>query len=353
MTDRPRPRPAPPPPPRRTRSERRRQRDIERRATLRRRIPHAFAWVSVAIGVVLFVVVFNPNDTTTAPPKAAAQTTKPRPAVTANGAGFADPELVSAFLGGAASDIAAVTSYDYRNLDDALNAGLAVTTGAYRAAYQDALTGDLAHTAVEQHVVHTFDLLSLGIGAVNASGTQAKVLVFGRQNVTDDAGGTQPLVSPVTLCATIRKHGDQFLISDLVEGASAGIPPGGPDLRVAAEAGRSEVVNLLSYRRANFDLDLQRALAGATAPLSDDIEGNAASTHAAMIQGKYDLSATVTAIAVKNAGAGSVTLLVAADALRVPDGAGEPVLTHPRYEVTVTRTLQGWAASRVTEVDGS
>jgi hypothetical protein len=277
----------------------------------------------------------------------------PRPAVTANGAGFADPELVSAFLGGAASDIAAVTSYDYRNLDDALNAGLAVTTGAYRAAYQDALTGDLAHTAVEQHVVHTFDLLSLGIGAVNASGTQAKVLVFGRQNVTDDAGGTQPLVSPVTLCATIRKHGDQFLISDLVEGASAGIPPGGPDLRVAAEAGRSEVVNLLSYRRANFDLDLQRALAGATAPLSDDIEGNAASTHAAMIQGKYDLSATVTAIAVKNAGAGSVTLLVAADALRVPDGAGEPVLTHPRYEVTVTRTLQGWAASRVTEVDGS
>jgi hypothetical protein len=266
---------------------------------------------------------------------------------------LADPELVSAFLGGAASDIAAVTSYDYRSLDDALNAGLAVTTGNYRTAYHAALTGDLARTALAQHVVHTFDLLDLGIGAINPSGTQAKVLVFGRQNVTDDSTGNQPLASPVTLCATIRRSGDQYLISDLVEGVSAGLPPGGPDLRVAAEAGRSEVVNLLSYRRANFDLDLQRALAGATVPLSDDIQSNAASTQAAMIKGKYDLSATVTAIAVKGTGADSVTLLVAADANRVPDGAVEPVLTHPRYEVTVTRTLQGWAASAVTPVDGA
>jgi hypothetical protein len=340
-------------PRRRTRGDRRRQRVSERRATLRRRVPHALAWASVATGVVLFVVVFNPNDATTTPPKAAAHTTKPRPVVTANGANLADPDLVSAFLGGAASDIAAVTSYDYRSLDDALNAGLAVTTGAYRTAYQEALTGDLARTALQQHVVHTFDLLDLGIGEINAAGTQAKVLVFGRQNVTDDSSGAQPLVSPVTLCATIRKQGDQFLISDLVEGASAGIPPGGPDLRIAAEAGRSEVVNLLSYRRANFELDLARALAGATAPLSDDIQSNAASTQAAMIKGNYDLSATVTAIAVQRADAGSVTLLVAVDANRVPDGSGEPVLTHPRYKVTVSRTLQGWAASRITPVDGS
>jgi hypothetical protein len=343
-----------PGPRRRTRTERRRQRDVERRATLRRRIPHAVGWTSVVVGVVLFVVVFNPNDTTTTPaPSAAAHTGTPAPTATARGANLADPAVVSAFLGGAASDIAAVTSYDYRNLDDALSVGLAVTTGNYRAAYRAALTGDLASTALAQHVVHTFDLVDLGIGAITANGSQAKVLVFGRQSVVDDSTGTQPLVTPVTLCATIHRSGDRFLISDLVEGASAGLPPGGPDLRVAAEVGRSEVVNLLSYRRADFDLDLQRALAGATVPLSDDIQSNAASTRAAMISGHYDLSATVTAIAVKSTSAGSVTLLVAADANRVPDGAVQPVLTHPRYEVTVTRTLQGWAASAVTPVDGS
>ena len=361
MTDRrPQPRsqgpegiPAPDLPPpqalRRTRSERRRAESRRRRTTLRRRVPQALAGVSVFAGVLLFVVVFDPNDTpATQPPAAAAHTS---PAVRAHGASLADPDLVAAFLGGAASDIAAVTSYDYRALDDALTAGLAVTTGSYRAAYRAALTGDLAQTALTQHVVHTFDLIDLGIGEINPSGTQAKVLVFGRQSVTDDSSGSTPIESPVTLCATIRKAGDRYLISDLVEGASAGLPPGGPDLRVAAEAGRSEVVNLLSYRRADFDLDLQRALAGATAPLSDDIQKNAAGTKAAMNRGKYDLSAAVTAIAVVRADANTVSLLVAADATRLPDGAGEPVLTHPRYEVTVTRTPQGWAASRVTPVD--
>lgn len=288
---------------------------------------------------------------------AVAEQREPSPRATSNtsarGANFADPELVSAFLGGAASDIAAVTTYDYRTLPDALNAGLAVTTGAYRAAYRAALTGDVGRTAIAQHAVHTFEMLNIGIGEMNAAGTRAKVLVFGRQSVTDDLTNGQTQTSPVTLCATIRRDGDLFRISDLVEGANAGLPPGGPDLRVAAEAGRSEVANLLSYRRADFDVDLQRAVAGATSPLSEEIQNNAADTRAAMTTGQYDLTGTVTAIAVVSASANAVTLLVTADATRIPDGSAEPVITHPRYVVAVIRTPLGWATSRVTPVDGT
>lgn len=274
------------------------------------------------------------------------------PAPTATGANLEDPTLASSFIGGATSDIAAVTTYDYRSLDDALNAGLAVTTGQYREAYRTALTGDLARTVTAEHVVHTFELLDIGIGEIDMSGTRAKVLVFGRQRVTDDSTGPQANVTPITLCATIRHLGNRYLISDLVEGANAGLPPGGPDLPIAAEAARSEVVNLLSYRRAEFGTDLQRAIDGATSPLREQIQKNASDTEAAMDHGSYDTSGAVTAIAVVRADSDTVTLLVAADSSHVADGAESPSVTHERYEVTVTRTAQGWAASRVSSVDG-
>ena len=323
---------------------------MSRTTSVLRHVLRGVAVTCVVAGIGLFALQIHRHTTV-------AERPQPSPTRTvvhhAQGADFDDPALVSAFLGGAASDIAAVTSYDYRNLSDALNAGLAVTTGAYRTAYRDALNGDVGRTAIAQQAVHSFNLLDIGIGEINAAGTQAKVLVFGQQSVTDVLTGDQPQVTPVTLCATIRRDGDLFRISDLVEGASAGLPPGGPDLRVAAEAGRSEVANLLSYRRADFDADLQRALAGATSPLSEEIQNNAQDTRNGMTMGKYDLSGTVNAIAVVATTPSEVTLMITADATRVPDGADAPVVTHPRYVVKVSRTPLGWATSHVTPVDGT
>lgn len=333
-----------------SRSQRRR---AERHVGRRHRLRFAFqilAGLLVVAGMVSFGILVRSDDST--PP------TKQRrpvalPTRSAAGANLAYPTLVSAFLGGAASDLAAVTTYDYRSLDDALNAGLAVTTGAYRRAYREALTGDLARTALEQHVVHTFEALDLGIGEMSADGTVAKVLVFGEQRVTDDNTGPDAEVSPVTLCATLRRDGNRYRISDLVEGASAGLPPGGPDLPVAAEAARSEVVNLLSYQRADFDADLQRAIAGATSPLREQIQTNAVQTKSGMEKGNYDLTGSVTAIGVVRTDANSATFLVAADSNRLVDGGDSPSVDHLRYEVTVTRTSAGWAASRITSVDGT
>lgn len=265
------------------------------------------------------------------------------------GASLADPATATAYLAGAASDVAAVTSYDYRDLDDALTAGLAVTTGKYRAAYRAALTGELGDTARRTHAVHTFQTLALGIGEMSAH--TAQVLVFGDQTVTDSSTGPNAATTPVTLRATIVRSGEKYLISDLVEGANAGLPPGGPELRVAAEAGRAEVINLLSYRRSQFEADLRQALSGATGALRSEIQANSADTRAAMVKGNYDLSGTVTAVAVERANRDTLTMLVAAAESRLVDGR-TPEVTAMRYEVTVIRAGSGWAVSQIAPVGG-
>jgi hypothetical protein len=72
-----------------------------------------------------------------------------------------------------------------------------------------------------------------------------------------------------------------------------------------------------------------------------------------MIKGKYDTGGTVTAVAVVRSDTNSATVLVAADASRVVDGQDTPAVTPMRYEVTVSRTSTGWAASRLASVDGT
>lgn len=329
-----------------SRAQRRRAERDAGRQVLARRALEAATLALVAIVVVSLVVLVTGNRST--PTRRAS----PGPAPTVSGANLANPNLVTAFLGSAGTDIAAVTTYDYRNLDDALNAGLAVTVGKYRAAYRAALTGDLARTATAEHVIHSFELLDIGIGQVSADGRHAKVLVFGRQRITDDRTGSRTEVSPITLSATIQHDGNRYRISDLVEGADPGLPPGGPDLAAAAQAGREEVTSMLSYRRDNFDADLQTALDGSTSPLREQIKHQAAATEHAMTKGKFDMSGAVTASAVVRADTDTVTLLVAATETHAVDGSNTPTQTPRRYEVTVTRTLDGWAASRVTSVDG-
>jgi hypothetical protein len=83
------------------------------------------------------------------------------------------------------------------------------------------------------------------------------------------------------------------------------------------------------------------------------LQSDSAATRAAMEDGKYDTSGTVNATAVVRADADTVSLLIVADESRAVDGATEPTVVNHRYEVTVTRTPTGWAASRVASVDGA
>ncbi len=269
----------------------------------------------------------------------------PRPAGKTAQARIADPGPVSAYLAAAGTDVQAVSTYDYRSIDGALNNGLQVTTGAYRRAYQLALSGTNAASAVRDRVVQSFELLAVGVGEVSDGGRQAKVLVFGIQRVESAVGRR---ASTITLTATMRRVGNRYLISKLVEDANAGLPPGTDGLRAAAEAGRQEIVNLLSFRRSDFAADQRRALDGAIGSLRGDIARRAASTKTGLEAGNYDLVGAATAVAVESARGESVVMLVAATGQRVnADGSRESV-TDGRFEVSLTRVGERWLVERVT-----
>jgi hypothetical protein len=331
----------------RSRAQRLRAERAANRVRVRRILEVTGAALAIVVIVSLALAFSGSSDR---PTKGNTQPTS-GPAIT--GANLRDSVLATTFLGSASSDIAAVTTYDYRHLDDALSAGLAVTTGSYRQKYQLALTGDLARSAAAEHVVHTFEVLDVGIGGMSPDGTQARVLVFGRERIVDDRTGPDGEVSAITLCATIRRLGNRYLISELTQDTDPGLPPGGPDLRTAVAAARTEVVNLLSFRRAEFPADLQRALDGATTPLREQLQSDSPDLQAALESGNYDTSGAVTATAIVRADADTVSLLIVAQESRAVDDAAEPTVVNHRYEVTVTRTPSGWAASRVASVDGA
>lgn len=267
------------------------------------------------------------------------------------GAVLDDQQAADAFRAGAASDIAAVTSYDYRTLDDALNTGIEVTTGHYRTSYRKALEGDLGAAAKRDRLVQTFDLLRTGIGTMSADGRTAKVLIFGNETVTSMSGKGTTRTRPTTLTATIVHRGNTYLIGDLEVGANAGLPPGSAELAVAAEAGRTQVVNLFSFRHDLFDADYARALAGSTEPLTSMIKKNVEDTRASLVKSRSDLVGSVTAVAVARADGDTVQFLVAASITRVGSDGTRSDASDGRFEVTVVRTGGQWLTSRVDQVD--
>lgn len=220
-----------------------------------------------------------------------------------------DPDLADAYIAAATSDLAAVTSYDYRHLDDALSAGLSVTTGAYRTAYRTALTGDLAAAARRNHTVQNFDLLRAGVGYLAADGSSGVVLAFGTETVIE---GDRTSTSALTLTATLQRQGSTFLISRLEVGTNPGLPPGTQAMLTAAEAGRERVLTLLGAQPG--------------------------------------VQAAVSAIAVERADGDTVVLLVAGTATETGSGGTPTVVTDGRYEVTVVRQGGRWTATDVTSI---
>jgi hypothetical protein len=245
--------------------------------------------VAVVAGAASAVVALSGGDGD----QPAARSTAAGPPAAGSGAALADPDRTTEFLAAAGSDIVAVTTFDYRRLDDALTAGLAVTTGAYRQSFRAALTGSLAASARANHTVHDFQVLAVGIGEMDAAGDTAKVLILGRQLVTDRSA-RRPRASVLALAATMRRDGDRYLISELAQDAGVGTPVGTPQLAQAIAAGR-------------------RAVSGAVA------------------------------VAVQDASGATVHLLVAATGRGGPTG----------YQVTVTRTGTTWRATGRRAVTGS
>ena len=269
---------------------------------------------------------------------------------------FSNPAVVSAVLAAARTGVEAINTYDYRNLNGAISAGLAATTGAFQTSYRAAMTGDVAATAPVTHTVQHCTAQRVGITSVGANLSSASVLVFGQLLTTDTTTGVTPRSTSITLGVSLQDVSGVWLISavtDFSTGSDQAQPPGTPALYAAAVAGAQEVVNLLTFHRATYDADFARGLAGLTgAPLTEQ-EGQKESNLATMNTADADYLGAVRGIGIESASGDSILMLVAATSYQVSDTGQRSVLSLPRLEIGVVRINGTWLVDQFQAIGSS
>ncbi|SHG05768.1 hypothetical protein SAMN05443575_1250 [Jatrophihabitans endophyticus] len=120
----------------------------------------------------------------------------------------------------------------------------------------------------------------------------------------------------------------------------------------AVEAAQTEAANLLSFRRAHFDADVKRALAGATGSVVTDIKRRTADVKKLITAGKFDLVAKVThAALVGRVDDDKVTGYVVLVSL---NGYRSDQLTNPTAQqnlsVTVVQQSGRWLVNQVDSI---
>jgi hypothetical protein len=326
------------------------------------RAPRFVAALIVTAGVVaalLVVLLGRGSDATgdraavAAPPSFGSSLPITAPSAAASGAAgrdaqLRDPATVTAVLDAATSAIQIIDSYDYRTLVRNRAAGDGVSTGAFRDRYDASLRGAIATSAVKERTVQQAVVQKVAVTSLSPDGSAAGVLAFGRLLITDSANPgstTSPLASGVTL----RKVGGAWRISDMVDLADRGTftadPPGNAALLAAVTAGAREVVDLLSYDRASFTADVNRALDGLTGALRSQQAQRAQSLASTMAAQHMDYAGAVRSVGVESASGSSVLLLVCATGYELVDGTRAPQSGTERFEVGVTRTGGRWLVS--------
>ncbi|HKC26457.1 MAG TPA: hypothetical protein VKB75_00460 [Jatrophihabitans sp.] len=119
----------------------------------------------------------------------------------------------------------------------------------------------------------------------------------------------------------------------------------------AMDAAGTEMINLVTFSRAHFDTDFQRALDGATGSLRSDVQAKRSNTLAAMTQGKFDLYGRLTHKAlegpVQSAKQSGYVVLVTINGYR---SAAPNTPIQQNLEVTVLNVKGKWLASDVTNI---
>jgi hypothetical protein len=120
---------------------------------------------------------------------------------------------------------------------------------------------------------------------------------------------------------------------------------------LAVSAAATEMLNLVSFRRADFAADFQRAINGVTGSLRSDVQKNKADTLSAMTKGKFDLTGKVTHKALEGPVTSGKTkgyvVLVTINGFR-STAKTSPI--QQNLEVTVIRSGGRWLASDVRNI---
>ena len=112
--------------------------------------------------------------------------------------------------------VAAIVSYDYRNLAASEKAGRACITGAFKADYTKAMETTVRTLAPQSKTVQVFQIAKAGIEQVSADGKQWVVLLYGQQQVTNSTTAKkQPRLDILNVEATLTKVGKKWLVSSI------------------------------------------------------------------------------------------------------------------------------------------
>ena len=122
----------------------------------------------------------------------------------------------AAALSAAKTAVTAVMSYDYRHLDEDIATTTRYISGNFRAQYLTAMNDEVKPRAPAEKTVVTGQVLHAAVESVDGAGTQAAVLVFGQQSVTN-AANSSPTLSPTQLRAVMSHVGGRWLLVSLTQ----------------------------------------------------------------------------------------------------------------------------------------
>ncbi|MEP7177610.1 MAG: hypothetical protein ABI775_00830 [Pseudonocardiales bacterium] len=112
--------------------------------------------------------------------------------------------------------VAAIVSYDYRNLAASEKAGQACITGSFKNDYTKAMESTVKTLAPQTKTVQVFQVAKAGVETVSADGKQWVVLLYGQQQVTNTSTAKdKPRLDILNVQATLDKVGDKWLVSSI------------------------------------------------------------------------------------------------------------------------------------------
>jgi len=248
-----------------------------------------------------------------------------------------------------------VDSYDYRHLGRDLALGNTVTTGQFEIDYHDAMTGTIASAAPAAQTIQQCIVQDVGVTSM-PDAQHATALVFALLEKTDAKDAT-PATTAVTLSADLVLVQGSWRIAGMTQlstgdGPQAS-PPGNTGLASAVHAGAQETVNLLTYGRATFAADFQRAIEGLDAALAGQQRAKQAQLQSTMTSGGFDYRGTVSALAVVSAAPSSVELLELADGYQQTDSGQRILSSSLRLDVQVDFEQGRWLVTRFQPVASS
>jgi Mce-associated membrane protein len=120
--------------------------------------------------------------------------------------------------------------------------------------------------------------------------------------------------------------------------------------QAAVDAASREMVNLTSFRLAQFDTDFARAQDGVTGDLAKTFAGKKSALKTGLKNSKLDTTASVTQAAFERVQGNTALVLMTMNNYRVDAKGKKTLFSSQRLEVTVSYVGGRWLASNLTSV---